>query len=78
MNMIERVARAIYEVDGGEGWHLHSKFYLDSARAAIESMREPTEDMIKRGISKASGFAEAGNRMCNGYRVRIDAALEKK
>jgi hypothetical protein len=45
--MIERVARAIYKVDGDKGWHLHSKFYLDSARAAIEAMKEPTDAMMQ-------------------------------
>jgi len=44
--MIERVAKAIYEADGAKGWHLHSAFYLKAARMAIEAMRDPTDGMI--------------------------------
>lgn len=51
MGMVEKVARAIYAVDGGKGWHLHEKFYMDSARAAIEAMREPTEIMLVAGCN---------------------------
>lgn len=36
--LIEIVARAIYKVDGSKGWHLHSKFYLDSATAALAAI----------------------------------------
>lgn len=37
---IEAVAKAIYKVDGEKGWHLHSKFYLDSASAVIGVLRQ--------------------------------------
>lgn len=50
-DMVERVARAIYAVDGGKGWHLHEKFYVAAARTAIEAMREPTEAMCRTGES---------------------------
>lgn len=80
--MIDRVAKAIYEVDGGKGWHLHSKFYLDSARAAIEAMREPTEAMKFSGgmWCEALMFEEDGEGIIfddigKVYEVMIDAAL---
>ena len=41
-------------------------------------MGEPTEEMITAGVKRASGFAGAGNRMCNGYRAMIHAALNEK
>lgn len=52
-DMIERVARAIYEGRNGPGakpWasqpKVHRAFYLLDAHAAIEAMREPTEQML--------------------------------
>jgi len=58
-DMIERVARAIYEGRNGSGckpWahqpKAHQEPYLKDARAAIEAMREPTEAMLKSGFRK--------------------------
>ena len=55
-NMIERVARAIYQGRNGYGcraWgslpKLHHAPYLADAKAAIEAMREPTDDMVRHG-----------------------------
>ena len=55
--MVERVARAIAQADEQNGgppydWRIaqgkHVKEHLfDQARAAIEAMREPTEEMMK-------------------------------
>ncbi|WP_454627007.1 hypothetical protein [Bradyrhizobium cenepequi] len=54
--IIERVARSIYEKRNGAGckpWSIQTKAhkgpYLDDARAAIEAMREPTEAMRLAG-----------------------------
>jgi hypothetical protein len=90
MNMIEKVARAMCLHDGADwgastvGQTLNGctpeeqrEYWLDKARAAIEQLREPTEGMIVAGLSRANGFASAGNRMCNGYRGMIDAALSE-
>ena len=77
MSMIERVARAIAEAnmeDFEETPHLHEALAI----AAIEAMGEPIEDMIAAGVNRASGFASAGNRMCNGYRAMIQQALNEK
>ena len=54
MNMIERVARALAASDSGpEGsklfrihWEEFEPGYMNSARAAIEAMMEPTPEMI--------------------------------
>ncbi len=55
--MVERVARAQYALDAAKGflppWDhaaAHVKdFYCETARAAIEAMREPTEAMLEVG-----------------------------
>lgn len=77
MEMIERVARAIYKVDGEKGWHLHSQFYLNSARAAIEAMREPDPHMIAHmydGPMVVSPSSQDDDLAI--YRAMIDAALK--
>lgn len=85
MSMIERVERAIrgkIKVDAtGLSPAVASALIVgieDAARAAIEAMGEPTEEMSETGAKRASGFAGAGNRMCNGYRAMIHAALNEK
>lgn len=81
MSMIERVAIGQADFDG-RPWLSMSRGererYKQRARAAIEEMGEPTEEMIDAGAKRASGFAGAGNRMCNGYRAMIHAALNEK
>lgn len=52
MDMIEKVARAIcatIEPDFSDVAHIDATWdeYIPEARAAIEAMREPTEDMIQ-------------------------------
>lgn len=56
MTKIEEVANAIYSKRNGAGarpWYrlekAHKAPYLDDARAAIEAMREPTEEMDQAG-----------------------------
>lgn len=43
-SMVERVARAIVDRRHGKGAFIHGENLAD-ARAAIEAMREPTEEM---------------------------------
>ena len=51
-DMVERVARAMWERCHDESWDesYHSpitrQIYIDDARAAIEAMREPSEKML--------------------------------
>lgn len=89
MGMVEKVARAVCAAHDGNDpdqptsglpdgpdvplWHDYRNFAL----AAIEAMREPSEDMISAGVFRANGFASAGNRMCNGYRAMIDMAMKE-
>lgn len=66
-SMVERVARAIYESRYGEWESLHSRQrYLDMARAAISTMREPTRPM----------WAHAGTMFvnCQGRQLHHDRA----
>ena len=69
-SLIERVARAFWgdEYDGSE-------YQLRGARAAIEAMREPTEEMMLAG--------ERANEPLDSpayttWRAMIDAALGEK
>jgi hypothetical protein len=78
--MIERCARAIYEKRNGPGcspWANrpkgHKDPYLADARAAIEAMREPTDDM--RDAAFDTHFPMSLNQVQEVYRAMIDAAL---
>lgn len=82
--MIERVATAIYEnrrrmyedrVPFKDLYPSAQRPYLDEARAAIEAMREPTEEMIAAG---ARGSGEDSQDVALGaWEAMIDAALSK-
>jgi hypothetical protein len=78
-DLIERVAKAIYEDRNGAGcmpWgrrdEAHKEPYRSDARAAIEAMREPTEEMGKAG---ADHVRNVSGGMSGIYRAMIDAAL---
>lgn len=60
--MIEKVAKAIYEAENKK-WN-----YKDLAKAAIAAMREPTEGMMKASL-------KTGGRKHLWYSM-IDAALK--
>lgn len=68
--MIERVARAIHASLGYEaGWpHPECTQCIDAARAAIEAMREPTDEMCY-----AAGLRQYS---AGTYREMIRAALK--
>ena len=90
--MIERVARAIYEKQqegnafaGDASWATGVKnkhHYLDVARAAIEAMRD--EDMVTWGMLEAGRVALHAPENRHGavlgavFCAMIDAALEEK
>lgn len=89
--MVERVARAIYERDeAGAGtpvpWDdagpLTVAHAYNVARAAIEAMRIPTKEMVDAGMSEISDVtvsdpkASAWDAM-RFYRAMIDAALSE-
>jgi hypothetical protein len=65
MNMIEKVARAINDAEGfGNGW----QYYCKTAKAAIEAMREPTEEMKDKDNPCMNIYIHA-------YQEMIDVAL---
>jgi hypothetical protein len=69
-DMIERVARAIYNA---ECWDTAVPgFYQRAARTAIEAMREPTEEMSHAGWRTASDISTVV------WQAMIDAALHEK
>lgn len=89
MDMIERVARAIAQSDEQNGgppydWRIaqgkHAKEQLfDEARAAIEAMRQPSNEMLEamHGAMFADKFTGTELPMLGaGFEAAIDAALD--
>ena len=77
-NMIEQVAMAIARLEGGS-----AGAYLETARAAIEVMRNPTPKMVAAGecvIFEDRPTAEDWQLQAvkDGWQAMIDAALEPK
>ena len=74
--MVERVARALHAHDDefytwAAGGHEMRQAYRAEARAALEAMREPTDEMV-RAITPQ----ETTDGRIN-YRIMIDAALRE-
>lgn len=83
MSMIERVARAICE-ERGEGWDASNEderaSWRETAVAAIEAMREPTEGMCWLGQTALDEECEPsmmGPAPAPIWRAMIDAALSE-
>ena len=92
-DMIERVARALAEREGinwdaipvggstARQWRRDERTYwLDQAAAAIKAMREPSEAMIDRFVSRALCVSISGEGGWSEYaraqwQTMIDAAL---
>lgn len=81
MNMIEKVERAMAKQLGEAVFWVS---YLSQAKAAIEAMREPTEEMNKIGASEPIYHCwEIGGEFTNDesageiYSRMIDAALKE-
>ena len=75
---IEQVARAIQKEHSSVEWRTLNDFAKDAwhrdARAAIEAMREPTEEMAQAGYQVAHGtYSDEGEIV---WRAMIDAALK--
>lgn len=70
MTPIERVAVAI------SGAPFPTKASLRKARAAIETMREPSEAMVDAGVGGAHG-KNWGEIVANCHRAMIDTALSE-
>ena len=77
MDMVEKVAKAMAENDSGPmdsalfaiHWREFGEGYIDSARAAIAAMREPSEEMINEAADLCASPQDVWENM-------IDAALE--
>ena len=80
--IIERVARAIYEGRNGPGCRAwgsqpasHQEPYLKDARAAIEAMREPTEAMLDAGKWVSPLYDDPTPAAVEYWETMIEAAL---
>ncbi|QUT07966.1 hypothetical protein KFK14_11570 [Sphingobium phenoxybenzoativorans] len=84
--MIERVARAIAGAEYGDGFDRPWEPFLPHARAAVEAMREPTDNMVEAGCfvddlrSDRPGGSKAYDEhwMNCSYRAMIDAILTEE
>lgn len=75
MTMVERVARALCKCHGVVdhspiGW----QWYLPMARAAIEAMREPDDDMVLAGIL---AWEKSPMAVKTQFTAMIDATLKE-
>lgn len=96
--MIEKVAKAIYNTTGVEGvtltWEKAKKgsrdLHMEWARAAIEAMRTPTEEMVRAAVEATSEQVDWVNGLFGGsydnatqvfsdaHTAAIDAALKEQ
>ena len=87
--MVERVARAMFarENRARDGWTWEREienvdlrtYWLDSARAAIAALREPTEAMLMAAREDSGAYTSNAEQDCEPYleawQEMIDAAL---
>jgi len=86
--MIEKVARAMYEAQVGASvpedlWAVtlaHPAFAgtLATARAAIQAMREPTQEMVTAGEDYTDSYYSEEDDFLKGWQAAIDAALGER
>lgn len=79
-SMLERVATALfnYDGDGRKFSDLRTsqrEYWLDTARAAIEAMREPTEEVYQAGREVAMGKPGTLDGVKERWKYMVDAAL---
>ena len=84
LSMIERVARAIVENPPEErqestpdGWRIIRNFER-TARAAIEAMREPTDEMVRAMIWQVNAWQDEKGTDQDVWYAPIDAALKEQ
>ncbi len=74
MSMIERLAAAFLAMDPPEGDAMDG--YRALARKALETLREPTDDMLRDGAAQiASGWAHS--HALASWQAMITAALSE-
>jgi len=76
MSKVEEVARAI-RAKVPVGYGMTESEALDYARAAIEAMQGPTEDMVDAGVAADLG-EDSYDMVSFAYRAMIDAALNEE
>lgn len=90
--LIQQVAKALHRAHYERGrrlypqgaWEALDRFeresWLYSARASIEAMREPTEEMVEEAayMDDHSGSSVGQSLATRVYRAMIDAALSEK
>lgn len=72
MRMVERVAREICK-NAGHVTDRHWQHYTNAARAAIEAMREPDDEMAKAGIA---AWEKSPMAVVTQFRAMIDKAIQ--
>lgn len=95
MNMVEKVARAIccprgcdsekhYSEGRNKRFPCLSYIHMDTARAAIAAMREPTKKMVKAAAKAMSpehrptpNYISVDDKHAIRFRAMIDAALKE-
>jgi hypothetical protein len=85
-DMIERVAKAVKNCGvfplGDMREYLSPEDAITIARAAVEAMREPTDEMNDAGADKCDGGCAEESCQCGFmgkiWTAMIDAALEEK
>jgi len=80
--MVKRVATAICQASGGDPGRSKSELVLDwklyepQARAAIEAMREPSDEMVFRG-GLVTDVPWDGKKPARIFAAMIEAALQE-
>ncbi len=81
--MVERVAKAIHKVNDGRSsknlrvpWEqciqVYQELLRNEARAAIEAMREPTKQMIDKGLTAISDNMETTRDSYSSYDYAVE------
>lgn len=74
--MLERVAKAMRGSVDRHEVRLLDEEWLEAARAAIEAMREPTEEIVRAfEVCPASGYETLSAEAKFTWQAMIDAAL---
>ena len=78
MNMIEKVARAMYKDYDWGILHDHKELMHRTAKAAIEAMREPAYNLLEFDTKCGNLFDWKCNcNYCGGYQFAIQAYIDE-
>ena len=76
--MIQRVARALAQLEGHENLPTLQSAYEQRARVAIEAMMEPTEEMVVKGHALSNCVCDQDAYPQDVWPEMISAALEEQ